>query len=73
MNYHNEIHLSELLYQTITKDYINIISKIPNKNNIVLLVGHNPILENLIEIITNELRIMKMCSLVHVVLAIIAG
>jgi phosphohistidine phosphatase len=59
------------LYQTTTKDYINVISKIPNKNNnIVLLVGHNPILENLLEIITNELRIMKMCSLAHIVLSI---
>lgn len=71
IDYHNEIHLSDLLYQTTTKDYINVISKIPNKNNnIVLLVGHNPILENLLEIITNELRIMKMCSLAHIVLSI---
>ncbi len=70
IGYHNEIHLYELLYQTTTKDYINVISQIPNKNNIVLLVGHNPVLENLIEIITNELRIMKMCSLVHIVLPI---
>lgn len=73
IDYHNEIHLSDLLYQTTTKDYINVISKIPNKNNnnnIVLLVGHNPILETLVEIITNELRIMKTCSLVHIVLSI---
>jgi phosphohistidine phosphatase len=36
----------------------------------VLLVGHNPILENLVELITNELRIMKTCSLAHIVLPI---
>jgi phosphohistidine phosphatase len=70
VNYHNEIHLSKLLYQTSTKDYINVISDIPDKNNTVLLVGHNPILETLVEIITNELRIMKTCSLVHIVLSI---
>ncbi len=58
INYHNEIHLSELLYQTTTKDYINVISRIPDKNNISLLVGHNHILENLVEILTNELRII---------------
>lgn len=70
IRYNNEIHLSELLYQTTTKDYINIISKIPNKNNLILLVGHNPMLENLLEIIIGELRIMKMCSLVHIFLPI---
>jgi phosphohistidine phosphatase len=70
VNYHNEIHLSKVLYQTTAKDYINVISEIPDKNNIVLLVGHNPILETLVEIITNELRIMKTCSLVHIVLSI---
>jgi phosphohistidine phosphatase len=70
VNYHNEIQLSNLLYQTTAKDYINVISKMSNKYNMILLVGHNPILENLVEIITNELRIMKTCSLVHIVLAI---
>ncbi len=70
VNYHNEIHLSKLLYQTTAKDYINVISEIPDKNNMVLLVGHNPILETLVEIITNELRIMKTCSLVNIVLSI---
>ena len=70
VNYHNEIHLSKLLYQTTAKDYINVVSEIPDKNNMVLLVGHNPILENLVEIITNELRIMKTCSLAHIVLPI---
>jgi phosphohistidine phosphatase len=70
LNYHDEIHLSKLLYQTTAKDYINVVSEIPDKNNMVLLVGHNPILENLVEIITNELRIMKTCSLAHIVLPI---
>ena len=70
INYHNEIHLSKSLYQTTAKDYINVVSEIPDKNNMVLLVGHNPVLENLVEIITNELRIMKTCSLAHIVLPI---
>jgi phosphohistidine phosphatase len=37
---------------------------------VVLLVGHNPILEDLVEIITNELKIIKTCSLVHITLPI---
>jgi phosphohistidine phosphatase len=68
--YKKEIQLSELLYETIPKNYINVISKISNEVNMVLLVGHNPILENLIELITNELIIMENCSLVHIILPI---
>ena len=58
------------MYQTTAKDYINVVSEIPDKNNMVLLVGHNPVLENLVEITTNELRIMKTCSLAYIVLPI---
>jgi len=70
MCYKKEIQLSELLYETIPKNYIDVISKISNDVNMVFLVGHNPILENLIELITNELIIMENCSLVHIILPI---
>lgn len=68
--YNKDIDISESLYETATKEYINVISEISNKINIVLLVGHNPILENLIELITNELIIMETCSLVQIFLPI---
>jgi phosphohistidine phosphatase len=68
IGYNKDILLSELLYKTNAKHYINVISKISNNINMVLLVGHNPILENLIELITNELIIMETCSLVHILL-----
>jgi phosphohistidine phosphatase len=67
IGYNKDIHLSELLYETNAKHYINVISEI---SNMVLLVGHNPILENLIELITNELIIMETCSLVYIFLPI---
>ena len=68
--YNDSIYVSELLYETTAIDYINVISEVSNKINMVLLVGHNPILENLIELITNELIIMETCSLVHILLPI---
>lgn len=70
IGYNKEVHLSELLYETSAQDYINVISEISNNINIVLLVGHNPILENFVELITNNLIIMENCSLVHIVLPI---
>ena len=68
--YNDSVYVSELLYETSAIDYINVISEVSNKINMVLLVGHNPILENLIELITNELIIMETCSLVHIILPI---
>ena len=68
--YNDSIYVSELLYETSAIDYINVISDVSNKINMILLVGHNPILENLIELITNELIIMETCSLVHILLPI---
>jgi phosphohistidine phosphatase len=68
--YNDTIYVSELLYETSAIDYINVISEVSNNINMVLLVGHNPILENLIELITNELIIMETCSLVHIILPI---
>jgi phosphohistidine phosphatase len=37
---------------------------------VALIVGHNPILESLVENLTNELKIMKTCSVVHLALPI---
>jgi len=68
--YKDTIFVSELLYETTVVDYIKVISEVSNNINMVLLVGHNPILENLIELITNELIIMETCSLVHIILPI---
>ncbi len=68
--YNKNIDVSESLYETTAQEYIHVISEISNKINMVLLVGHNPILENLIELITNELIIMETCSLVQIVLPI---
>lgn len=70
IGYNKEVYLSELLYETSAQDYLNVISEISNNINIVLLVGHNPILENFVELITNNLIIMETCSLVHIVLPI---
>jgi phosphohistidine phosphatase len=70
IGYDKNIHLSELLYGTDANHYIRVISEIADNIDILLLVGHNPILENLIELITNELIIMETCSLVHILLPI---
>jgi phosphohistidine phosphatase len=70
IGYNETIYVSELLYETSPIDYVNVISEVSNNIYMVLLVGHNPILENLIQLITSELIILETCSLVHIVLPI---
>ena len=68
--YNKDIQLSKLLYGTTTKDYLTTIGEISNKYDRVLLVGHNPILEKVLETVTREQIIMKTCSLVHISLPV---
>ncbi len=69
--YNKDIQSSKLLYGTITpRDYLITIGGISNKYHRVLLIGHNPILEEVLETVTGEQIRMKTCSLVHISLPI---
>jgi phosphohistidine phosphatase len=69
--YNKDIQSSKLLYVTITpRDYLITIGGISNKYHRVLLIGHNPILEEVLETVTGEQIRMKTCSLVHISLPI---
>jgi phosphohistidine phosphatase len=69
-SYNQKILESEALYSGSSEDYTNIIHEIADKNKTVLLVGHNPVIEDVVERITAEKRIMKTCSLAHIDLSI---
>ena len=68
--YEKKMLESEMLYSAIPENYKKVINEIPDKNNKVLLVGHNPILEEVIARILGESRIMKTCSLAHIELSL---
>ena len=68
--YNKDIQSSKLLYGTTTQDYLTTIGGISNKYHRVLLIGHNPILEEVLEAVTGEQVRMKTCSLVHISLPI---
>jgi len=68
--YDKKILKSEELYSGSSESYTNIIHEIADKNKTILLVGHNPAIEEVIERITAEKRIMKTCSLAHIDLSI---
>lgn len=68
--YNKDIQPSKLLYGTTTKDYLTTIGGISNKHDRVLLIGHNPILEDVLETVTGEQIRMKTCSLVQISLPV---
>lgn len=68
--YKKKITKSETLYNATPEDYIRVINDISDKHKIVLLVGHNPVLEEVIERLLGESHIMKTCSLAQIELSI---
>ena len=70
--YKREFVLEQSLYQAKTKDYLNIIEGISDKHKRVLLVGHNPTVEEVIEMLTDSLDTIRMppCALAHLNLQI---
>jgi len=67
--YDNKTIQSEILYSSSPENYIKVINGIPDKYNKVLLVGHNPIMEDVIARILGETHTMKTCSLAHIELS----
>jgi len=62
--YSGKISYGSLLYHQATAEkYIKVLSVVPDNYTKVLIVGHNPTLENLIENLTNRVVLMKTCSL----------
>ena len=68
--YNKDIQSSKSLYGTSIKDYLNTIGGIAKEYDRVLLIGHNPVLEEVLETVTGEQIRMKTCSLVHISLPI---
>ena len=69
--YKGEIILEELVYRARPIDVLNLLSKCSDKYNNILLVGHNPTVEGVIEMLTASPGItMATCALAHLTLTI---
>jgi phosphohistidine phosphatase len=68
--YDKKIFESKVLYGATADDYTSVIHDINNEYKTVLLVGHNPTIEEVLERIIGERYIMKTCSLAYIDLSI---
>lgn len=64
--YVGEVVLEQQLYQAKPIDYMKVLERLPDRYQRVLLVGHNPTIEDITEILTGSSNIaMLPCTLAH--------
>ena len=64
--YKGEIILNHSLYAAGPDAYLSVMRDLSDEYARVLIIGHNPGLEELLEMLTREIRVMPTCSLAHV-------
>jgi phosphohistidine phosphatase len=63
--YKKDIEKNSILYASNLENYIDVISTVPDKYQKVLIVGHNPIIEDLVTIFINKIETIPTCTLVQ--------
>jgi len=62
--------LKRSLYAAGPETYLQLLRGIPNGYMRVLVVGHNPGVEELLELLTSEIHLLPTCSMAHLNLQI---
>lgn len=68
--YEDEILIDPALYGSRYSDYLNVLTNQEDKHDIIMLVGHNPISEQLVEVLTGEIVTMPTCAIACISLPI---
>ena len=68
--YDKEIETNSNLYASTVDDYIDIICSIDDKYRKILVIGHNPVIEDLVQRLFNRVEIIPTCTLVQMLLNI---
>jgi len=70
--YQGDIVLNPSLYEATPKDYLSILETLSDMYGSVLIVGHNPTIEDTIQMLTDssEVTTISSCTLAHLSLAI---
>jgi phosphohistidine phosphatase len=68
--YEDEIFINPTLYGSGYSDYLNVLKNQEDRHDIIMLVGHNPISEQLVEVLTGEIVTMPTCAVACISLPI---
>jgi phosphohistidine phosphatase len=71
-SYEGDIVLDHSLYEAKPKDYLSILGTLSDRHNTVLIVGHNPVIEETIQMLTDSADVVAIpsCALAHLSLSI---
>ncbi|MBN1284040.1 MAG: histidine phosphatase family protein [Anaerolineae bacterium] len=65
-----DIVFTDRLYSTNIQEHLDVIRNLPDDCDVVMLVGHNPTFEDLVEVLTEEMVALKTAVLAHIILDI---
>lgn len=65
-----DILLTDKLYASSVEEHLAVVRDLPGDCDVVMLVGHNPTFEDLVEVLSGELAILKTSALAHLKLDI---
>jgi phosphohistidine phosphatase len=68
--YDSLIEQTDSFYQAYPDDYIQVLRCVSDEHDSVMVVGHNPCLEELVEVVSGQRHTMPTAALAHVVLEI---
>src|SRR5919197_1351238 len=70
--YEGDIVVDQSLYEAKPKDYLGILETLSNRYSSVLIVGHNPVIEETIQMLTDSPDVVAIpsCALAHLSLPI---
>jgi phosphohistidine phosphatase len=70
--YEGDIFLDQSLYEAKPKDYLAILETLSDRYSSVLIVGHNPVIEETIQMLTDSSDVLPIpsCALAHLSLPI---
>jgi len=70
LDYENRIIFSDELYMAEPEDFVEILSRLSDDYDTVLVVGHNPGMEAFLQIIDGEIESLPTAGLGHLVLVV---
>ncbi len=70
LDYQEQVIFSDALYMGEPQDFVHLLNTISNDHDTVMIVGHNPGLEALLQILDGEIESLPTAGLGHLVLAI---
>ena len=65
-NVHAEERFDERIYEASLRDLLQVVSEIPDDEQVVIMIGHNPGFEELLAFLTGEARRMPTCALAKI-------